>query len=286
MSSPATTLLAGQYFLAVHGLALMRALFTDTSAAQACTEGIRTIASQLDEHPNSLAIDLAALDVEEGYTRWAESYDGPNPAVEAEEPVVHGLLADLPIGVALDAACGTGRHAAELARLGHRVIGVDSTEAMLEVARTRLPDADLRLGRLDALPVDDASVDVVTCALALTHVAELTPVMVELARVLRPGGTAILSDMHPVTTALGSSPAGFRDDAVPRGIAYVANRSHQISDYLGAFRAAGLAIDDCLEPTFGPAQLERLMSFRLYPEVSRQAFEGVPFVLIWRLHRP
>jgi SAM-dependent methyltransferase len=46
------------------------------------------------------------------------------------------MLDDLPVGIALDVACGTGRHARYLAELGHRVIGVDSAPAMLDRAAT------------------------------------------------------------------------------------------------------------------------------------------------------
>ena len=52
-----------------------------------------------------------------------------------EEPVVRQILAAFPAGRALDAACGTGRHADFLARRGHQVIGVDSSPDMLTKAR-------------------------------------------------------------------------------------------------------------------------------------------------------
>ena len=81
-----------------------------------------------------------------------------------------GSWPDLPLGVALDAACGTGRHAAYLAQLGHQVIGVDSSPEMLAVAREKLPDVEIHLADLNALPVADDGVDVVVCAFALTHV--------------------------------------------------------------------------------------------------------------------
>lgn len=279
------TLLAGQYFLAVHGLALIRSLFADTVGARSYTDAIRTIAAELDEFPHSFAIPMTELEVEEGYTQWAPRYDGPNPAIEGEQPVVHAMLDELPVGTALDAACGTGRHADKLAELGHQVIGVDTTEAMLDIARVKVPDADFRRGRLEGLPLDDASVDVITCALALTHVPDLEPVFREFGRVLRPGGTAVLSDMHPLNTILGGRLAGFPNDDLSKGIPYVVNRTHQISDYVAAFHAASLSIVECFEPTFRSAQLEQLPSFPFYPEASRRAFEGLPYLLIWRLRR-
>ena len=67
---------------------------------------------------------------------------------------------------------------------------------------------------------------------------------------------------------------------------YVVNLTHQISDYVSAFNAAGLSIVDCVEPLFGEAQVEGVPSFAAIPDASRQAYLGLPFLLIWRLeHR-
>jgi len=279
------TLLAGQYFLAVEGLTLIRNALRYPESCLPRVDEARDIAAKFDEFPNSLAIPMIEHDVEEGYTKWSQIYDGPNPAIEGEEPVVRAILAELPVGDALDAACGTGRHAAHLATLGHRVIGVDGTDAMLAVARQKLPDVDLRNGRLEDLPVDDACVDLVTCALALTHVPDLEPVMREFARVLRPGGTAVLSDMHPFNTIVGGGIAGFSGGDLRNGIPYVLNRTHLLSDYLRAFRSAGLSVADCIEVPMGESQIERLPSYGLYPDASREAYEDLPYLLIWRLQR-
>jgi ubiquinone/menaquinone biosynthesis C-methylase UbiE len=284
MPRQAETLLAGHYFLAVHGLALIRNVFSNSTAAHSHSDTIQTIASELGEL-YAMAIPLIELNVEEGYTKWAPTYDGPNPAVEAEEPIVHGILADLPVGVALDAACGTGRHAAKLAELGHQVIGVDATEAMLDLARAKVPGGDFHLGRLEDLPLEDASVDLITCALALTHVPELEPVLRELGRVLRPGGAVVLSDIHPINTIVGGGLAGFPEADLTKGIPYVENLTHHVSDYIAAFNVAGLSIVRCVEPTMGPAQIKRLPSFGFYPEASHDAFADLPQLLIWQLRK-
>lgn len=286
MTPRSETLVAGQYFLAVQGLALLREALVRPTAGTPRVDEIRDIAAKFEEFPHSLQIPMIEHDVDEGYTKWSETYDGPNPAIEAEEPIVRAILAGLPAGDALDAACGTGRYAAHLAALGHRVIGVDGTAAMLDVARTKLPDVQLREGRLEALPVEDASIDVLTCTLALTHVADLGPVMREFARVLRPGGTAVLSDIHPFNTVVGGSIAGFSGGDVSKGIPYVRNLTHHISEYLQAFRTAGLDVVDCMEPRMGDVQIERLPSYGLYPDATRQAYEGIPGLLIWQLQRP
>jgi ubiquinone/menaquinone biosynthesis C-methylase UbiE len=195
---------------------------------------------------------------------------------------MHGLLADLPPGRALDAACGTGRHAAKLHELGHQVVGVDATPAMLSLARKKVPGVDFRVGRLEELPVQDGTVDLITCALALSHLDDVRPAIDEFARVLRPGGHVIISDIHPQATATGAI-AAFPGRDLTRGVPYVRSVIHQIGEYLAVFRAAGLSVVDCLEPPVDEAVLASTPGHAVYPEAARQAFDGTPYLLIWKL---
>jgi ubiquinone/menaquinone biosynthesis C-methylase UbiE len=278
------TLLAAQYFVAVAGMAAMRSCITRPTDARPLLDEVRRVVDHLDEFPNSLEIPVLEHDVEEGYTAWAPRYDGPNPAIEAETPVVREILARAPRGAALDAACGTGRHAAHLHELGYEVVGVDATEAMLSVARAKVPGASFRRGSLQALPVDDASVDVVTCSLALTHVEDLAPVVAEFARVLRPGGWAVLADVHPTTTTFGGAavfPSGGDELALP----YVPNLVHQAGEYVAAARAAGLEVAECHEPVVPEAAIVTNPAYAVLPDAVRAAFAGLPFLLVWRLTR-
>jgi ubiquinone/menaquinone biosynthesis C-methylase UbiE len=282
VSQDTDTLVAGEYFLAVEGYAMIRYCLTAPSAARARVDEMRQILEHFGEVPNSLVIPLTQYAVVDGYTAWAPRYDDPNPAIELEEPIARGMIATAPPGVALDAACGTGRHAAWLAELGHRVIGIDTTEAMLAVAREKVPGADFRSGRLEQLPVEDDSVDLITCALALTHVEHLEPVMREFVRVLRPDGQVILTDIHPVATMTGAI-AGFPDRDITGGIPYVRNLTHPVSEYVTAFLDVGLSIVACLEPCVTESMLQVFPSYPALPDATRQAFLDTPYLLIWRL---
>jgi ubiquinone/menaquinone biosynthesis C-methylase UbiE len=283
MPRTADELVAGHYFLGVAGLALIRYVLTEPDSVTERVDDVTRIVETMEEFPNDLVVPMVRHDVEEGYTKWSESYDGPNPAITSEELLVHPILESLPVGDALDAACGTGRHAAKLRELGHRVIGVDGTRAMLEKAMAKVPEDDFRDGRLEAVPVDDDSVDLITCSLELTHVPDLGPVIREFARVLRPGGTIVLADIHPVNTLLGGGLAGWPSGDITKGVPYVVNLTHQISDYVAAFNAAGLTIVDCIESFFGDAQIEGIPSYVAVPDATRQAYAGIPFLLVWRL---
>ncbi len=99
-----------------------------------------------------------------------------------------------------DLGCGTGAVADVLAPFVGRVIAVDHSREMLAVARRRLDgrlNVELREGDLEALPIDDASLDVALLVLTLHHLPDPLAVFIEAARVLRPRGRLVVIDMTP-----------------------------------------------------------------------------------------
>src|SRR5581483_11163451 len=97
-----------------------------------------------------------------------------------------------------DLGCGTGQIAEALAPFVARVIGVDRSRAMLTAARRRLGgigNVEIRQGELEALPIDDATLDAAVLCLALHHLPEPSRVLAEACRVLVPGGRLLVVDM-------------------------------------------------------------------------------------------
>ena len=100
--------------------------------------------------------------------------------------------------VVADLGCGTGHASVALAAHVARVVGVDQSAAMLKAARKRtagLGNVELRRGRLEALPLEDQSCDGALLLLALTYVGEPAAALAEMARILRPGGRAVVVDL-------------------------------------------------------------------------------------------
>jgi len=285
------------YVLGLEGVALLRS-FTGEHDRAFVDSRIAEIRRLLDDRSLAdAAVEVARVDSVEGYRVWSRTYDkARNTAFDFDEPVVKEIIATLPVGVALDAACGTGRYAAALAEGGHRIVGVDSSPDMLAHARERVPHGDFRLGDLRRLPVADDEVDLVVCGLALTHVPALEPVMAEFARVLRTGGHLVITDMHPEAVARGSIPTVRGPDGQPGRLS---TYRHLVGDYLRAALPVGLRLRRCEEPrlpavqeprppdpgsaagTIGPWDLWPWCLADLVPEAARAAHAGAPLMIIW-----
>ncbi|MCK6550585.1 class I SAM-dependent methyltransferase [Myxococcota bacterium] len=92
-------------------------------------------------------------------------------------------------GSILDAGCGPGLLALTASEPGRRIVGVDCSPGLLDLARRLAPDATFTLGTLEALPVDDGRFDAYVAISSLEFSPTgLVPALAEARRVLRPGG--------------------------------------------------------------------------------------------------
>jgi SAM-dependent methyltransferase len=239
------------YLLGLEGIALLNAwagdhdrAFTDARLAE-----VRKLID--DEKLRDRGVFAERVSTVLAYQQQSASYDAEagGGLFAADEPVVAQYLGGREPGVALDAACGTGRFAEFLARRGHRVIGVDSSPDMLAYARRRVPDGEFRRGELYRLPLPDDSVDVIVCALALVHVARLDPVLAEFARVLRPGGDLVISDIHHELVTRGSVITARGPAGEP---CIAATYRHRLGDYLRPALSLGFRVQRCEEPDAAP----------------------------------
>lgn len=173
--------------------------------------------------------------------------EGANLGLGCGNPLAHASLRegetvlDLGSGAGFDCFLAAGR----VGKAG-RVIGVDMTPEMIEKARGnarnwKLANVEFRLGEIEKLPVENASVDVVISNCVINLSPEKGKVFREVFRVLKPGGRLMVSDI----VLRRELPDAIRDSAS----AYVGCISGAVlrEEYLGAIKAAGFGGIEILE---------------------------------------
>jgi ubiquinone/menaquinone biosynthesis C-methylase UbiE len=121
-----------------------------------------------------------------------------------------------------DLGCGTGHISAAIAPSVARIIAVDESGPMLAAARDRLSasrNVELREGHIEALPIDDASLDVAILFLVAHFISDPARAMQEVRRVLKPGGRLLIVDLMPhdreeYVAQLGHVWQGFAEDQI------------------------------------------------------------------------
>jgi SAM-dependent methyltransferase len=222
------------------------------------------------------------------------------PAFFALLPAVDGLLC-------LDLGCGEGHNTRLLAGRGARVVAVDVAELFIAAAGEARPGIRYLIGDGAFLPFRGPSFDAVTAFMSLMDVADPERTLLEVARVLRPGGFVQFSVVHPVMSApagrwmdddqgvrqarvmsdyfyqgpltetwsFSTAPAQVRDRYQPFTITY-ARRT--LTGWLRAVLAAGLIIEAIAEPHAD----ERTAA--AHPEVADTRI--APYFLIVRARKP
>jgi SAM-dependent methyltransferase len=170
------------------------------------------------------------------------------------------LLELKPGETVLDLGSGAGIDAflaAEKVGPTGRVIGVDMTPQMLERARRNAASAgrtnvEFREGRLEALPVEDGSIDAVTSNCVINLVPDKAAVFGEVARVLKPGGRMVVSDI----VLEGALPEAVRAD-IAAWVGCISG-ALQREEYVALAEGAGLGLIEILRDDDHGASMEAI----------------------------
>jgi SAM-dependent methyltransferase len=183
--------------------------------------------------------------VRESFTTQATAF-AANPWVTDEQRIARLVSAARLSGMEriLDIATGPGYIAEAFAKNSREVVGMDLTEAMLDIARARteergVKNISFRVGDAQNLPFGEGKFDVVVCRLALHHVRQPAKVVAEMARVCRRGGMVLVEDIygseHLARGAYQDRWEILRDPSHVRAL--------PLSELLDIFRDAGLEME-------------------------------------------
>lgn len=217
------------------------------------------------------------------FSRWARVYDAQsNPLLLLEERKATPLLPAVRGGNVLDVGCGTGRWLTHLEAL-HPVslTGIDCSRVMLERAREKvLLTTKLEHGHTSALPGKDASFTLVMASFLLSYVKDLQAFALECARIVRPGGWMLVSDMHPVTAAERGWKRSFHIDGTTVDIAV---HSRSLTEIIAVFQQNGFEVGVLSEPTFDESER------RIFEDAGKLAeyetLAGAPAIYILKLRK-
>ena len=124
-----------------------------------------------------------------GFEAGAAAYELARPGYPDEAIALLAAVVGIAAGVRVcDLAAGTGKLTRSLVALGASVVAVEPVAGMRSQLSTVLPDVEVVDGTAEAIPLPDASVDVVTVAQAF-HWFDAPAALAEIARVLTPGGS-------------------------------------------------------------------------------------------------
>ena len=143
----------------------------------------------------------------EGFqARWYARQRGTGPQLAAYRRQAAEVTAGLPAGSEiLEVAPGPGFFAIELAKLGHRVTGLDISHTMVEIATEEArrvgADVEFRHGDATRMPFGDESFDFVICQAAFKNFRQPVTALDEMHRVLRLGGFAVIHDLNHDATS-------------------------------------------------------------------------------------
>jgi SAM-dependent methyltransferase len=218
-------------------------------------------------HPDEQAEDYVDFYRRIGEAQLEEAYYSRHGYAVARHHLLLGLLApDAKRGGALlDVGCASGYYTARYAQRGGRATGIDVAESSLALARERAGRAGVgdrcvfAVGDVRNLPLEDRSFDVVLATEVLEHIREQRQALAELSRVLRPGGTLVVSSPG-VMDALT-----MRERIAVRG-ARTAKEAGVEIERLGhneALAAAGIDHQPYFHDAFTLPQLRELLPARL-----------------------
>ncbi|MGI6744633.1 MAG: Malonyl-(acyl-carrier protein) O-methyltransferase [Firmicutes bacterium ADurb.Bin300] len=128
---------------------------------------------------------------------YAESQECSEFA-ESNKMVVHSRFSKLHGEYVLDLGCGFGCYTEYFRSIGAKIIGVDGSAEMINIAKDKYPDCDYKIADItQRLPFDSNTFDIVFCNQVLMDIEDIAPIFAEAKRILRNGGTFYFSIVHP-----------------------------------------------------------------------------------------
>ena len=187
------------------------------------------------------------MGIRDDYDSWSGQYDSDhNKTRDLEGAALRKTLGHRRFGNTLEAGCGTGKNTGWLAQQCDHVVAADFSAGMLAVARKKSSAANVTFRETDLLnrwPFPEGEFDLIVFSLVLEHIQDLEPAFAEASRVLKPGGSVYVGELHPFKQYAGAK-ARFE---VEGDVRLLTCYTHHVSSFYNAAFHAGLSLSGLAE---------------------------------------
>ena len=172
------------------------------------------------------------MSIEKAYNSWANQYDtNDNKTRDLDTLATVEVLSNYGFKNVLELGCGTGKNTAWLLNKAERILGLDFSSEMLNIAKEKITDGKVEFQKADLnqeWKVENQFADLVTSSLTLEHIHDLNHIFGQAFNKLKANGLFFICELHPFKQYVGSK-AKYESE---NGIEELTVFTHHISDYI------------------------------------------------------
>ncbi len=199
------------------------------------------------------------MSIEKSYNSWANQYDtNENKTRDLDKISTIETLSKYEFENVLELGSGTGKNTEWLLKKAKRIIGLDFSQEMLNLAKDKVTDERVNFLKVDLTKnweIDNHFADLITCNLTLEHIKDLNHIFHQANQKLKKNGLFFICELHPFKQYSGSK-AKFETET---GTTELEVFTHHISDY----------IDNAINNKFELIELNELFDENSKNEIPR-----------------
>ncbi|MGA8853473.1 MAG: class I SAM-dependent methyltransferase [Christiangramia sp.] len=182
------------------------------------------------------------MSIEKAYDQWSSQYDtNKNRTRDLDKKITRDILQDLDFNSVLELGCGTGKNTEWLQTKASKLLAVDFSEEMLDLAKKKINSENVIFQKADITKTWDwtsEKYDLITSNLILEHIADLNFIFNSAYAKLNKGGHFFISELHPFKQYKGTK-ARFEAES---GLVELVTFTHHISEFLDAASSASFQL--------------------------------------------
>jgi malonyl-CoA O-methyltransferase len=182
------------------------------------------------------------MNIQLAYNSWSESYDEDlNLTRDLDANIVRHEFGKSKFDSILEVGCGTGKNTSFFSEIADNVFAIDFSEGMISKAKEKVKSKNVVFTQSDITldwPIENNTIDLVTCNLILEHIENLDFIFSEANRCLKKQGKFFINELHPFRQYDGKKATFVNDGKTTEIDAFI----RHISDFINAANTNGFKL--------------------------------------------